>query len=155
MLRIGIFLVILLVVGGSIFAGYKVWTNMQEKIYVLTDENTKLTAAVETQKRAMEALERNLKAAQEETAKINEKFSAISEQNRVLSGKLEKYDLATLGESKPSIVSKMVNRGTDHALRCFELLSGAKLTDAEKNATNGKEFNRECPWLWKDPEEAK
>ena len=130
------------------FAGYKIFTNMQEKIYTLTDENTKLNGAVETQKQAIKDLEEGMKRAQEETQRVNAEFAAIQQQNRVLSDKLAKFDLAVLGERKPGLVEKVINKATVKVGRCFELLSGSPLTDAEKASKTATEFNSECPWLW-------
>ena len=130
------------------FAGYKIFTNMQEKIYTLTDENTKLNGAVETQKQAIKDLEEGMKRAQEETQRVNAEFAAIQQQNRVLSDKLAKFDLAVLGERKPGLVEKVINKATVKVGRCFELLSGSPLTDAEKSSKTAAEFNNECPWLW-------
>lgn len=130
------------------FAGYKIFTNMQEKIYTLTDENTKLNGAVETQKQTIKDLEEGMKRAQEETQRVNAEFAAIQQQNRVLSDKLAKFDLAVLGERKPGLVEKVINKATVKVGRCFELLSGSPLTDAEKASKIASEFNSECPWLW-------
>jgi hypothetical protein len=75
--------------------------------------------------------------------------------NKILAKKLESLDLGLLGAEKPDVVERLINRGTANALRCFELMSGAPLSEKEREAENGKAFNRECPWLFDtlvDPE---
>ena len=79
---------------------------------------------------------------------MNESFAAVRAQNRELSDRLAEHDLAYLASKKPGLVQRVVNGASDKAARCFELLSGAQLTDAERNATDGKSFNSECPWLF-------
>jgi len=61
---------------------------------------------------------------------------------------LGRHDLGNLAENKPGLVEKVVTKASAKANRCFELLSGAELTDKEKEAKNGKAFNSECPWLF-------
>jgi hypothetical protein len=66
----------------------------------------------------------------------------------VLSDKLGRHDIGNLAENKPGLVERVINGASIKAGRCFELLSGAPLTDKEKEAENGKSFNSECPWLF-------
>ena len=68
----------------------------------------------------------------------------------ILSKKLGKHDLGNLGSKKPSLVERIINNASAKVGRCFELESGAKLTEKEKNAKTGKAFNSECPWLFND-----
>jgi hypothetical protein len=56
--------------------------------------------------------------------------------------------LGFLGSKKPALVEKIINAASDKVGRCFELLSGADLTDNERNAKDAKSFNSECPWLY-------
>ena len=56
--------------------------------------------------------------------------------------------LSELGSKKPGLVGKIINNASEKAGRCFEILSGAELTEKEIGAKNGKAFNSECPWLW-------
>jgi len=46
------------------------------------------------------------------------------------------------------LVQRIINNASDNAMRCFEILSGSPLTDNERNAQNGQEFNSECPFLF-------
>ena len=75
-------------------------------------------------------------------------FSGDIQKQSAASAKLADFDLGLLAASKPESIERAVNRGSANASRCFELLSGAKLTDSEKEATNGEQFNKECPWLY-------
>jgi len=64
--------------------------------------------------------------------------------------KLQEIDLTAAAISNAEGIERAVNRGTENAGRCFELLSGAELNDKERNAENGIAFNKECPWLYDD-----
>ena len=77
------------------------------------------------------------------------KISALTFNNAKLD-KLRDHDIGLLGEAKPALVERIIDRASAKALRCFELLSGAELTTTERNAKNENAFNSECPWLYND-----
>ena len=129
-------------------AGYMYYQDTQERLAILHENNAKLETAVATSEAAVASLQADFKRANEELSRVNLEFANIRAQNNVLADKLAKHDLAVLGSAKPELVERLVNRGTINAGRCFELLAGAELTDKEKEATSGTEFNKECPWLW-------
>lgn len=135
----------MLVLCGAFWVYYN---DTQERIAILNENNAKLETAVAISEETISTLQADFARANEEINRINTEFAAIRAQNNVLADKLAKHDLAVLGSGKPSLVERLVNRGTVNAGRCFEILSGSQLTDKEKEATNGEEFNRECPWLW-------
>ena len=130
---------------------YWYYNDTQERIAILNENNAKLETAVAISEEAVSTLQADFAKANAELSRVNQEFAAIRAQNNVLADKLAKHDLAVLGAGKPGLVERLVNRGTVNAGRCFELLAGAELTDKEKEATSGEEFNKECPWLWTDP----
>jgi len=132
-------------------AFYWYYMDTQERIAILNQNNAKLETAVAINEETIGTLQADFKKANEELNRVNTEFAAIRAQNNVLSDKLAKHDLAVLGSKKPGLVEKLVNRGTINAGRCFEILAGAELTDKEKEAKDGKAFNKECPWLWPGP----
>ena len=84
----------------------------------------------------------------EQNTKIQKEYADIRNQNNRLRDKLADMDLGLIASEKPDSIEKAINNGTINAGRCFEILSGAELTEKETNAENGKDFNKECPWLW-------
>lgn len=55
-------------------------------------------------------------------------------------------DFGKLAIAKPGLIENIINKGTSNAIRCMELASGAKLTEAEQNEVdNGNPPNSECP----------
>ena len=97
--------------------------------------------ALRIQKDNFEPLQKNLE-------EVNQEFAAARAQNNVLSTKLAEHDLNALAAERPKSITRLINRGTVNAGRCFEILSGAPLNDKEKEAKSAKSFNNECPWLW-------
>lgn len=140
------FLIVLLLGGSGLFYSY--YNDTQARLAELVENNAKLEIAVQTSEAALKSVQEDLKRANEETQKVNAEFSKIRAQNNVLASKLGKHDLGVLGAAKPALVEKIINKASAKAGRCFELLSGAELTEEEKNAKSDQAFNSECPWLW-------
>jgi hypothetical protein len=131
--------------------GYWYYNDSQARMAILQENNAKLNTAVQISEQAVASLQADIQLANQQLKQVNQEFTAIRAQNNVLADKLAKHDLAVLGAGKPGLVERLVNRGTVNAGRCFELLSGAPLTDKEKEAKDGKSFNNECSWLWPGP----
>ena len=141
----GVMAFLMFVVGGMFYWYYN---DTQERMAILNENNAKLEVAIQTSEAAVKQLQIYYKRASEELSKVNEEFANIRRQNQVLADKLSNHDLGNLAQNKPALVEKVISGATTKANRCFELLSGATLTDKEREATNGKSFNSECPWLF-------
>lgn len=132
------------------FAAYKYYKDTQEALRILTENNVKLEIAVATNEETINSLQADYAAAQTQLTQINAAYTTIRRQNQELADKLQKIDLTAAALANPAAIERAVNRGTENAGRCFELLSGAPLTDREKEAKDGISFNKECPWLYDD-----
>jgi len=133
---------------GMAAVGKWYYDDTQARMAILTENNAKLETAVHTQEEAIQTLQADYARANEQLQLVNAEFAKTRAQNNVLSDKLARHDLGVLGNAKPGLVERTINRASEKAGRCFELLSGAELTETEKNATSAKAFNSECPWLW-------
>lgn len=133
---------------GMAGAFYWYYQDSQARIQTLSENNAKLETAVEMNEQTIDSLEQSFEESREELRRVNEEFADIRRQNNILAEKLEEHDLGVLGNAKPGLVQKIINSATDDANRCFELLSGAPLTEEEKDANTPKQFNGECPWLF-------
>ena len=133
---------------GMAAVGFWYYKDTQERIKILHQNNAVLESAAQRAEEATKALQENMLLLNRELQKVNEQFANIRAQNQILADKLAKHDLSVLGSEKPGLVSRVVNRATKKVGRCFELLSGAQLTQTEKEASSAKKFNSECPWLW-------
>ena len=138
---------ILLVLGG-VGAGYVYVQNLQKNLEVAVANNARLETAVATNEATIDALQADYARIQTELNRVNTEFAATRAQNNLLRDRLSNIDLGLLAQTRPDSIERAVNRGTVNAGRCFEILSGSPLTDQEREATSGDEFNRECPWLW-------
>ena len=133
---------------GMASAFYWYYQDSQARIQTLSENNAKLETAVEMNEQTIDSLEQSFQESRQELRRVNEEFAAIRRQNDVLAEKLERHDLGVLGNAKPGLVERIVDSATGDANRCFEILSGAELTEEEQNAEAGQEFNSECPWLF-------
>ena len=128
--------------------GYWYYTDTQRTIAVLTENNAKLQLAVATNEEAIKTMVADNAAKDAEIQRVNAEFASIRRQNQQLAGKLAEIDMTAAAIANPEAIERAVNRGSVNAGRCFELLSGAELTEKEKNAKNDIAFNKECPWLY-------
>lgn len=128
--------------------GYWYYTDTQKRIAILTENNIKLEVAVQQNEEALKSLEDSYASAQQELNTINAEYQSIRRQNQELADKLQKIDLTAAAIANPEGIEEAVNKGTVNAGRCFELLSGAELSEKERNAKNAIAFNKECPWLY-------
>ena len=141
----GMLLIVIMTMGGI---GYWYYTDTQKTIAVLTQNNARLEMAVATNEETIKAMAADFAAANEELKKVNTEFANIRRQNQELANKLQDLDMTAAAIANPEGIERAVNRGSINAGRCFELLSGAELTENEKNAENARSFNKECPWLY-------
>lgn len=145
----GVFALVMLLMGGL---GYWYYSDSQSTIATLQKNNAVLETSLELSERAVNTLKSNIVSANSQITQLNEDFADIRSQNNQLANKLEKHELGVLASRKPGLVERVINNATEKASRCFELLSGAELTEQEKNATSAREANSECPWLFEDKE---
>lgn len=141
----GLLLIVIMTMGGI---GYWYYTDTQRTIAVLTQNNARLEMAVATNEETIKTMAADFAAANEELKKVNTEFANIRRQNQELANKLADIDMTAAAIANPAAIERAVNRGSVNAGRCFELLSGAELTEDEKNAENARSFNKECPWLY-------
>lgn len=143
---IGLALALAIVTGGF----YWYYENSQERISTLNQNNARLETAVSIGEETISSLQRDYEQAQKEIRQLNQKFQNIRQQNTELRERLSDHDIGVLAKAKPGLVERVINNASDNAGRCFEILSGAELTEEEKNAENARQFNAECPWLYDD-----
>ena len=143
----GLFFIIICVMGA---VGYWYYNDTQARLAVLQENNAKLEIAVATNESALETLQADYASAQNEISALNSAYQAIRRQNNRLADKLQKIDLEAAAIANAEAIERAVNRGTENAGRCFELLSGAELNEKERKAQNDIAFNKECPWLYDD-----
>jgi hypothetical protein len=133
--------VVLTMAGG--FAVYFKWS--QAQMQAMAANNAKLETAVQIQEDTIKQQQEDMQKQAETLTVVNEKFAQAQAEKQALSDKLSKHEIGYLAEKKPGLVENVINKASNNAARCFEILSGSPLTDAERNATKKSEINPECP----------
>lgn len=128
--------------------GYWYYTNTQDTIQRLTSNNAKLETAIQISERTISDLQSDYSKINAVTRQLNDQLSQTRTNNQILLEKLQEHELGYLASEKPRLVENTINNASDNAARCFELMSGAPLTEKEKSAQNPNDFNSECPWMW-------
>ena len=136
-------------------AAYYYYSSTQSRIAqliennaVLEENNKQLITANQQNLQTIENLQSSYQRVQEQFVQVQAEFQTTRMQNRELRERLGRHELDALAAAKPELVENVINNAGENALRCFELLSGSPLTDRERNATNERSFNSECPWLF-------
>ena len=146
---VGIMLVIMAVMTAGFYWYY---TDTQERIAILHENSAKLETAVQIQKQTIEQFNKDIKAVVAEKRFVEMEFAetrAAIEELRKKFNKVSKLlgarDLGKLGAAKPKPIERVINKATKEVFRCFEIASGAKLTENEKNAVKPSQINKACP----------
>ena len=116
----------------------------------LKENQAQLESAVEQANATVEYLQNNFETMRQNYEAAAQELQASREQANQLRDRLGKHELDVLAINKPGLVERIINNASSEAMRCFELLTGAPLTEDEKNAENERQFNSECPWLYND-----
>jgi hypothetical protein len=142
---------LLSLVGGTYFYV----KHLQSENAILTANNLKLEQSVSLQKETIASMERDAAEVGKQIILVNKEFKKARRERNALRDVLAKHDIAYLAYKKPGLVENIINKGTDDVGRCFEILSGAPLTEQEKTATKPSQFNRSCPDIANPNYEAK
>ena len=136
-----LFVLMLSAAGGAYW--YYTWS--QSEITTLRNNAAKLENALDLSEQANASLKEDASKITITLTEINKKFEVTRKENNKLKEILSKHDLGYLAANKPKLVEKFINKGTDDAGRCFEILSGAPLTKDELAATKKSQINSICP----------
>jgi uncharacterized protein YPO0396 len=124
-LKIYLLVVVVGLVGGSVYGAYYYYKDSQQRIQTLTENTAKLETAKKMQDETITAMIEDREKFDELNKELQSKLNAANEYKDVLIGKLRKHDLAKLSMKKPGLVEKRINNGTNKLLRSLEAISGA------------------------------
>ena len=152
MIQVVIILVVLLGAGG-----FGSWTYMQKlqadnEVYrineqVYAENETKLNDAISDQNEVIAAKAAQAAAIQEANNILRAETDRLDKEKANLAKKLGRHELDILAQNKPGLVGRVINKASDNALRCFEVITGAPLTPSEKEASKPSQYNAECPTI--------
>lgn len=124
---------------------YWYYQDSQKRIMTLMANQAKLETAVKIQEQTIKQQQEDMKKQAASLQMVNEQFAKAQRDNQALADRLSKRDIGNLADKKANLIENVVNNATKNANRCFEILSGSPLTDAERAATKKSEINNECP----------
>jgi Na+-transporting NADH:ubiquinone oxidoreductase subunit NqrC len=125
MLKIYLLVIVLGLVGGSVYGAYYYYKDSQERIRILTENTAKLETAKQLQDDTINAMIEDREMFDELNKELQTKLDKANVYKDVLIDKLRKHDLAKLSLKKPGLVEKKINNGTKKLFRSLEVMSGA------------------------------
>lgn len=131
---------------GIVAGGLWYISNLKANLAVSEMNNQTLQNSIQEQHALIEKMQKDIRDIQRINAEINKFNEELKKDTESLTRKFNSKDIGVLAAEKPSVVERLINRGTENAMRCLELASGAPLTEQEKKKTPS-EANRECPNL--------
>lgn len=120
----------------------------QEKV-----NNQMLQQGIEQQQQVIDQMSKDIESIQRINQELNQESQRQQQESQVL---IERFNTTATGQSRdfgflasqrPRAIERLVNRGTENAIRCLELASGAEHTEQELNAILSSQINPECPTL--------
>lgn len=147
---IGVKLAIVAIVLAVLSGGYFYIQKLQSDLRAAAVENARLEDSIKAKDAAMEQIRQDIenmnKIRAELDIKLREAENEVTELekrfNESANGKVR--DIGRIAKEKPNAVELRINRGTQDALRCNEIVTGSPLTNDEKS---GKTRNSICPDL--------
>lgn len=124
-----------------ISTGYFYIEALQGQLAAAEEVQQRLEGVIEQQQLVLDKNAEDMKKMQELNKEVSDKFMETQQLVNDLNSKFYKINLAKAASSLPSETEMKINRGTRDALRCNELVTGAKLTNDEKS---GKVQNNMC-----------
>ena len=120
------YLILLMLLGSMGGGAWYYYTDTQERLATLRDNNAKLQMVAETNQATIENLQADYKLAQENMEKLAERAREAEVYQDELAAKLRRHDLTRLTLQKPGLIEKRVNNATDKIFSQLEVDSGAE-----------------------------
>jgi hypothetical protein len=141
--------IILLICLGA-WLSYSFVKNIQSENTQLITENSVLaqnyqtaTESITQQQRAIEQLKEEIETVRRLQNDVSLEFSNARNSQMTVDQFFSIHDIAQMALSFPEETTDTINKRTNDAYRCFEIISGSPLTDEEKHANNNN-INQRC-----------
>ena len=125
MLKIYLLIVVVGLVGGSVYGAYYYYKDSQDRIRILTENTAKLETAKKMQDQTINIMIEDREKFAELNKELQLNLTKANVYKDKLIGKLRKHNLAKLSLRKPRLVEKKINAGTKKLFKSLEVLSGA------------------------------
>ena len=110
---------------GIFGGGYAYYTDTQETIANLRENNIQLTVAARDSAESLETMQNNFEVAQRQIVALKERAEQAEEYQDELIAKLRDHDLTKLTLQKPGMIETRVNNATAQIFRELEADTGA------------------------------
>ena len=144
-------MIAILAIVGIVAGGLWYITNLKANLAISQINEQVLKDSVKQQNDLINSIKEDIaqiqvinKTLTEQASKHAQDVKDLTDKSNV-NAKGEARDFGAIAAAKPTLIERLVNRGTDSAIRCLEIATGSPLTDKERSAKTSSEINRECP----------
>ena len=137
-------LILTVVIGAVGFGAWKYYQYTQEQIRIYAVNAATAELAQQQAELAVESLKRDMVEIQAQFTEVSAKFAVAKGRVDALEGKLSEHEIGDLAQKKPKLIEKIIDKGTQDVLRCYEILTGSPLTDEEIAVTKKSKANTTC-----------
>ena len=138
-------LILTVVIGAVGFGAWKYYQYTQEQIRIYAVNAATAELAQQEAEAAIESLKRDMVEIQQQFTVVSKKFEVAKGRVSALENKLSEHEIGDLAQKKPKLIEKIIDKGTQDVLRCYEILTGPPLTDEEIAVTKKSKANTTCP----------
>ena len=116
---------------------------------ILKANQIELERSVESQKELLQKQKEDFEDILQSNKQLNKLINTLKKDLDELDKRFNKgkRDVGKLAIEKTAPVERIFNKGSNNAIRCIELASGAPHTEEELKATKKSQINPECPAL--------
>lgn len=116
--------------------GYLYISKLRAEMQLQAEVNGQLTDAIAAKDEVMQAQQEDLTKQLDINRNISNQWKASQKEKTELEEKFKKAEgLAAAAVANPADIEMRINRGTEYALRCNEIATGALLRDSDKDNT--------------------
>ena len=125
MIKVYLFLIIMGVLGAVGYGGYMYYKDTQQRISTLTENNAKLTTAVETSEKSIAVLRSDIAKNAELISRLQKDLQKAESYGDQLRNTLRKHNLTHLANKKPSIIERKMQNATNRLWDCLADITNA------------------------------
>ena len=125
MIKIYLLIIVLGLVGGSVYGAYFYYMDTQQRLKTMAENTAKLETAKLLQDDTINTMIEDREVFAELNKELQVNLDAANDYKDVLINKLRKHDLSRLSLKKPGLVEKRINAGTKKLFLSIEDISGA------------------------------
>ena len=137
-------LILTVVIGAVGFGAWKYYQYTQEQIRIYAVNAATAELAQQQAEAAVESLKRDMVEIQAQFTAVSSKFEVAKGRVDALENKLSEHEIGDLAQKKPKLIEKIIDKGTQDVLRCYEILTGSPLTEDEIAVTKKSKANTTC-----------